>query len=113
MARIRCVYKEKECRKGTRFIFNEGGIEESLREPNSSSSKSKSNKKTDSSGFYMPPIWIICTHKNSSLASPKLVADGKRLAQEWNCGFIAIDNLDDSVDELLAYMIRDIIQTNK
>lgn len=105
--------KKKNAEKEQDLFSMKVALKNLWREPNSSSSKSKSNKKTDSSGFYMPPIWIICTHKNSSLASPTLVADGKRLAQEWNCGFIAIDNLDDSVDELLAYMIRDIIQTNK
>lgn len=83
------------------------------RDPNTGSSKSKSNKKVEPSVFYMPPIWIICTHKNNKLASSKLISEGKQLAKEWNCGFIAIDNLEDNVDELLAFMIRDIIHTNK
>ncbi|CAD1812755.1 hypothetical protein FOB58_005678 [Candida parapsilosis] len=59
-----------------------------------------------------PPIWIICTHVNSDLASDQLVLEGRKLSQEWDCGFIALDCLDD-IDEVLSLMIRDIIQGKK
>lgn len=56
-----------------------------------------------------PPIWIICTHTNSDLASDQLILEGRQLSKEWDCGFIAIDCLND-IDEVLSLMIRDIIQ---
>ena len=34
----------------------------------------------------------------------------KQLAREWNCGFLAMDNLEDNIDILLTLMIRDIIE---
>ncbi|KAG5419455.1 hypothetical protein I9W82_003222 [Candida metapsilosis] len=59
-----------------------------------------------------PPIWIVCTHVKSDLASSQLIAKGKELSKEWKCGFIAIDCLND-IDEVLSLMIRDIIQGKK
>lgn len=60
-----------------------------------------------------PPIWVICTHTHSPLASPKLVADGKKLSKFWNCGFIAIDVASDNIDEALALIIREIVERKK
>lgn len=54
-----------------------------------------------------PPIWIICTHKNLPLASPKLVNDGKELAQQWRCGFVALDVTED-VDVMISLMVREV-----
>lgn len=59
-----------------------------------------------------PPIWIVCTHKNLPLASPKLIADGKRLAKLWKCGFVALD-LTDDIEDSLAWMIRDLVERKK
>ncbi|KAM9936275.1 hypothetical protein OXX80_004172 [Metschnikowia pulcherrima] len=56
-----------------------------------------------------PPIWIICTHKDSPLASPKLINDGKKLAQLWRCGFLAVDVAQD-IDQVLALMIREVVE---
>ncbi|CAI5755601.1 unnamed protein product [Candida verbasci] len=71
----------------------------------------KENKKSNitlNNYNYKPSIWIVCTQINNSLSSPTLIEQGKELAKEWNYGFIAIDNLDSDVDELLALMIRSI-----
>ncbi|KAI5967592.1 hypothetical protein KGF57_000320 [Candida theae] len=59
-----------------------------------------------------PPIWIVCTQVNSDLASSQLISKGKQLSIEWNCGFIAIDCLND-IDEVLSLMIRDIVLGKK
>lgn len=59
-----------------------------------------------------PPIWIICTNVDLPLASPRLISDGKRLAQLWKCGFIALD-VNDDVEESLALMIRDLVERKK
>lgn len=59
-----------------------------------------------------PPIWIICTNSNLPLASPRLIADGKRLAKLWKCGFIALD-LNDDIEQSLALMIRDLVERKK
>lgn len=77
-----------------------------LKEPSSNNSDKKGVETKD----YSPPIWILCTHKDSNLASPKLIEQGKQLAREWNCGFLAMDNLEDNIDILLTLMIRDIIE---
>ncbi|ABN67561.2 predicted protein, partial [Scheffersomyces stipitis CBS 6054] len=57
-----------------------------------------------------PPIWIICTHTKSQLASPKLISNGKKVSKFWKCGFVAIDNEDNNVDEVLALMLREIVE---
>ncbi|KAF6072782.1 hypothetical protein FOB64_000105 [Candida albicans] len=77
-----------------------------LKEPSSNNSDKKGVETKD----YSPPIWILCTHKDSNLASPKLIEQGKQLAREWNCGFLAMDNSEDNIDILLTLMIRDIIE---
>ena len=77
-----------------------------LKEPSSNNSDKKGVETKD----YSPPIWILCTHKDSNLASPKLIEQRKQLACEWNCGFLAMDNLEDNIDILLTLMIRDIIE---
>lgn len=77
-----------------------------LKEPSSNNSDKKGVETKD----YSPPIWILCTHKDSNLASPKLIEQGKQLAREWNCGFLAMDNLEYNIDILLTLMIRDIIE---
>lgn len=60
-----------------------------------------------------PPIWIICTHTKSQLASPKLILNGKKVSKFWKCGFVAIDNEDNNVDEVLALMLREIVERKK
>lgn len=55
-----------------------------------------------------PPIWIICTHCKSPLKSPKLIEGGKKMAKKCKSGFIAIDITDDSVEDTLALMIKEI-----
>ena len=40
-----------------------------LKEPSSNNSDKKGVETKD----YSPPIWILCTHKDSNLASPKLI----------------------------------------
>lgn len=60
-----------------------------------------------------PPIWVICTHKNNKLASPKLINDGIKLSKFWKCGFIAIDVTDENIDESLALIIREILERKK
>lgn len=60
-----------------------------------------------------PPIWIVCTHSKSPLKSPNLIEDGIKLSKIWKCGFIAIDNDDDNIDEVLALMIREIVERKK
>lgn len=56
-----------------------------------------------------PPIWIVCTHLNLRLASPKLLADGKRLARLWRCGFVGVD-VEENVDEVVALMVREVVE---
>ncbi|GEQ71867.1 hypothetical protein JCM33374_g5553 [Metschnikowia sp. JCM 33374] len=56
-----------------------------------------------------PPIWIICTHKNSPLASPKLINDGKKLAQLWRCGYLAVDITED-IEQMMALVVREVVE---
>lgn len=60
-----------------------------------------------------PPIWVICTHSQSPLVSPKLIEDGKKLSKFWNCGFIAVDVSNETIDEALALIIREIVERKK
>ncbi|CAN3359426.1 hypothetical protein DICA3_D03862 [Diutina catenulata] len=60
-----------------------------------------------------PPIWIVCTHSKSPLRSPLLVEQGAELARKWRCGWVAIDNTDENVDEVLALMIREIVERKR
>ncbi|KAK6456470.1 uncharacterized protein RJT20DRAFT_128380 [Scheffersomyces xylosifermentans] len=60
-----------------------------------------------------PPIWIICTHSKNQLSSPKLIENGSAVAKHWKCGFVALDNLDDNIDEILALMIKEISERKK
>ncbi|CAK9442236.1 uncharacterized protein LODBEIA_P59790 [Lodderomyces beijingensis] len=60
-----------------------------------------------------PPVWIVCTHASSPLASAQLLEDGKKLSCEWMCGFVAMDCSTDDGAILLPLMIRDIIQKRK
>lgn len=60
-----------------------------------------------------PPIWILCTNSKSQLASPKLILDGLKLAKLWKCGFVATDCASDNVDEVLAFMVMEIVQRQK
>ncbi|AMD18793.1 HBL109Wp [Eremothecium sinecaudum] len=61
-----------------------------------------------------PPILIVCTHVMNPLHSPLLIEEGKNLAIEWNCAFVAVDSmLDVNVDIALACIIRDIIEKEK
>lgn len=60
-----------------------------------------------------PPVWVICTHTKSPLASPKLIEDGERLAKFWKCGFVPLDVDDDTTDEALSLIIREILERLK
>lgn len=60
-----------------------------------------------------PPIWIICTHCKNPLASQNLITDGKQMASQWGCGFAAIDITDNSVENILALMIREISERKR
>lgn len=61
-----------------------------------------------------PPVWIVCTHTRSQLASAKLIEDGKQLSRDWNCGFIAVDSTnDDEINLMLPLMIRDIVEVQR
>ncbi|AET38922.1 uncharacterized protein Ecym_3437 [Eremothecium cymbalariae DBVPG len=61
-----------------------------------------------------PPILIVCTHIMDPLHSPMLVDWGKKLAVEWNCGFVALDSMVDvNVDIAMSCMIRDIVEKEK
>ncbi|KAI3406515.1 hypothetical protein KGF56_000647 [Candida oxycetoniae] len=87
-----------------------------------SSDKGRSNKSPSSTSvpamerapFLAPPIWIVCTHADSQLASNTLLENGKKLSREWKCGFIAVDYVkDNTCNILLPLMIRDIIEKQK
>ncbi|EGV66096.1 hypothetical protein PSN45_003076 [Yamadazyma tenuis] len=60
-----------------------------------------------------PPIWIICTHGSSPLASPKSIENGRKTAAEWGCGFICLDIKDASIDYVVALMIREIVERKR
>ncbi|KAI5959821.1 uncharacterized protein KGF55_005053 [Candida pseudojiufengensis] len=80
------------------------------------SGKSKSTELIDQlyeNSSNSPPIWIICTQSKNELASSQLIEDGKKLSNQWKCGFVAIDNVHDDVDIILSLMIRDILQKQK
>lgn len=59
-----------------------------------------------------PPVWIVCTHTDLHLASPKLISDGKRLAKIWGCGFVAVDVGQDTT-QILALMVREISERRR
>ncbi|KAI0463622.1 hypothetical protein LJB42_002625 [Komagataella kurtzmanii] len=62
----------------------------------------------------LPPVTIVCTHADSPLKSPVLIEKGKKLAREWNCGFVLMSNLSGSnAQECLALTIREIAERNK
>lgn len=56
-----------------------------------------------------PPIWIICTHVKSHLASPLIIEEGRKYAKKWDYGFIGIDIADD-LDVVISLMIREIVE---
>lgn len=60
-----------------------------------------------------PPIWIVCTHSKLPVRLPLLIDRGRLLARQWKCGFVAVDNTDDNVDEVLAVMIKEIIERRR
>jgi hypothetical protein len=60
-----------------------------------------------------PPIWLICTHANSPLKSPVLIENGAKLAKFWKCGFVSIDNANANIDEVLALMIKEILERKR
>lgn len=60
-----------------------------------------------------PPIWIVCTHSNSPLKSPILIENGAKLSKHWKCGFVAIDNMNDNVDEVVALIVKDVLARKK
>lgn len=75
--------------------------------------KLESNSLDPSDPDCPPPIWIICTHSDNQLASPKLIENGIKVAKFWKCGFVAIDNMDDDVDDVLALLMREIVERKK
>ena len=61
-----------------------------------------------------PPAIIVCTHLNDPLASPLLVEWGRTLATNWECGFVAIDSMDDcNVDVAISLLIKEIAEKEK
>lgn len=61
-----------------------------------------------------PPCIIVCTHLKDPLSSPVLVDWGKALANDWKCGFVAIDSMDNfNIDVALSLLIKDISERNK
>lgn len=61
----------------------------------------------------LPPLWILCTHSEHPFASPNLVQQGRQLATNWKCGFVAVDNAHDNVQILLAASIREIVERKR
>lgn len=57
----------------------------------------------------LPPIVMVCTHKNLRLMSPKLIQDGREYASRWNCTFVAVD-LSEDVDCVLNVMVRELVE---
>lgn len=56
-----------------------------------------------------PPVWLVCTHSDLPLASPKLIEDGRQLSKKWKCGFLAVD-VDSDVEEAVALMVRELVE---
>lgn len=56
-----------------------------------------------------PPIWLVCTHADLPLASPKLIEDGRQLSKTWRCGFLAVD-VESDVEEAIALMVRELVE---
>lgn len=63
--------------------------------------------------FCPPPIWVICTHTKSPLASPHMVESGRQTAKTWGCGFMAMDVNEEDVDKVLALMIREVCERKR
>lgn len=60
-----------------------------------------------------PPIWLVCTNVHNSLSSPKYIENGMKLAKFWNCGFVAVDSVDENIDMTLSLMIREIVKRKR
>ncbi|CCH44031.1 hypothetical protein BN7_3588 [Wickerhamomyces ciferrii] len=61
-----------------------------------------------------PPILIVCTHSKHEGKSPKLIEDGKKLANNWKSSFILVENeINENVDESISLMIREIVERQK
>lgn len=58
----------------------------------------------------MPPIVIVATHTLNELTSPILLNEGKKLATEWGCSFIAVDNYNDyQCEEALGVVVAESV----
>lgn len=61
-----------------------------------------------------PPIVIMCTHAKHDGASPMLIEEGKKLANEWKASFVLVDNeVGYNLEEALALMIREIVERQR
>lgn len=62
----------------------------------------------------MPPIVIVATHTLAELSSPLLLEEGKKLAIEWGCSFIAVDNyIDYQCEEALGVIVAESVSYRK
>lgn len=59
----------------------------------------------------LPPVWIVCSKSDHSLASEKLVDMGRELSIEWGCGFVVLDLQE--ADTVLALIIKDIVNRRR
>lgn len=61
-----------------------------------------------------PPIIIVCTHAKHEGASPLLIENGKKMANQWKSSFILIDNeFDENVQETISLVIRELLEREK
>ena len=73
-------------------------------------STSKTKKTNAAIDEDMPPIIIVATHTVDELASPILLEEGKKLATEWGCSFIACDNyVDYQCEEALGVIVAESV----
>ncbi|XBW38317.1 hypothetical protein QEN19_003906 [Hanseniaspora menglaensis] len=77
-------------------------------------SQSKQKKKDKMIDEDMPPIVIVATHTLAELTSPILLEEGKKLAMEWGCSFIAVDNYHDyQCEEALGVIVAESVEYRK
>lgn len=70
----------------------------------------KTNKSSTKIDEDMPPIIIVATHTVDELASPILLEEGKKLANEWGCSFIACDSyVDYQCEEALGVIVAESV----
>lgn len=103
------IYSIKDALK-TIFSTKEPTDESSLMAKRKFYTELLPNPSDPSDPYSPPPIWIICTHCNSALASQILILNGKETARNWHCGFISVDVTTDDLDIVVSLMIRDVVE---